>query len=170
MNQSGAAVQWLFPDTTEGEEWQELREEQQELEEEKKNLEQERKKLEREKREFQWNRQIEEQRMQRERQLFEMKWKILEEELVKLAKDKQDFEWEKEQYCSNTASDCFSEENGQQIIKGELFFSGVKSEGALKKRYKDLIKIFHPDNAAGDNNTLLEINREYDNLKRAFEG
>lgn len=112
---------------------------------------------------------MEEQRMAREKQLFDMKWKILEDELVKLAKEKQDVEWAKEQYCGSS-QDCFIEENGQQIVKGELFFSGVRSEGALKKRYKDLIKIFHPDNVAGDNNTLLEINREYDNLRKAFEG
>lgn len=101
--------------------------------------------------------------MAREKQLFDMKWKILEEELVKLAKEKQDVEWAKEQNCSMATG-------GQQTVKGELFFSGVRNEGALKKRYKDLIKIFHPDNEAGDNNTLLEINREYDNLKKAFEG
>ena len=38
-------------------------------------------------------------------------------------------------------------------------------EISLKKRYKDLIKIYHPDNLAGDTGTIQEINREYDKLK-----
>ena len=55
-------------------------------------------------------------------------------------------------------------------IRGEMFFAGVTSELALKKRYKDLIKIYHPDNISGDTNTIQEINREYDELKDRLEG
>ena len=51
-----------------------------------------------------------------------------------------------------------------------MFFAGVSSELALKKRYKDLIKIYHPDNISGDTNTIQEINREYDELKDRLEG
>ena len=54
------------------------------------------------------------------------------------------------------------------VVKGELFFIGVQSEIALKKRYKDLIKIYHPDNMCGDTETLQEINREYDRLRSLF--
>lgn len=165
MSQSGAATaQWLFEDTAEGEyQRQSLRKEKQRLAEEKR-------KLEKEKRDFHCKKQLEEKRLAQEKQLFEMKWKILEQELQKLAKDRQDIELEKEQYYSNATRNCYVEEKGQRIIRGELFFSGVGNEHALKKRYKELIKIFHPDNIDGDNDTLLEINREYDNLKKAFEG
>lgn len=47
-----------------------------------------------------------------------------------------------------------------------LFFRGVNDTLSLKKRYKDLLKIFHPDNIAGDKETVLSITQEYDNLKR----
>ncbi|WP_075720207.1 hypothetical protein [Roseburia sp. 499] len=163
MSQSGATAQWLFQDTAEGEyQRQNLRRERQKLAEEKRLLE-------KEKREFHCKKQLEEKRLAQEKKLFEMKWKILEDELQKLARDRQDIELEKEQYYSNMNENCYVEGNGQRIIKGELFFSGVGNERALKKRYKELIKIFHPDNVDGDNDTLLEINREYDNLKKAFE-
>ena len=48
-------------------------------------------------------------------------------------------------------------------------FQGVKNPLALKKRYKDLIKIFHPDNVAGDKEMIQKINIEYENLKHDFD-
>ena len=50
----------------------------------------------------------------------------------------------------------------------KLFFKGVDSELALKKRYRELTKIFHPDNLNGDTDTLKCINREYDALKKVY--
>ena len=164
MSQSGAATaQWLFQDTAK---W----EYQQDLEEERQKLAEEKRKFEKERTEFHWKKQIEEKRLAQEKQLFEMKWKILEKELQKVAKEKQEIELEREQYYSKASGNYFEGGTEQKVIKGELFFSGVRTESALKTRYRELIKIFHPDNAAGDTNTLQEINREYDCLKRAFEG
>ncbi|MCI9373516.1 MAG: hypothetical protein HFI52_08950 [Lachnospiraceae bacterium] len=48
-------------------------------------------------------------------------------------------------------------------------FRGVKNPLALKKRYKDLIKIFHPDNVAGDKEMIQKINREYESLKHEYD-
>lgn len=48
-------------------------------------------------------------------------------------------------------------------------FRGVKNQLALKKRYKDLIKIFHPDNVAGDKEMIQRINKEYENLKHEYD-
>ena len=39
---------------------------------------------------------------------------------------------------------------------------------ALKKRYKDLMKIYHPDNICGDQEILIKINEEYEELKSRF--
>ncbi len=50
-----------------------------------------------------------------------------------------------------------------------VFFQGVNNPLALKKRYKDLIKIFHPDNLAGDKDVIQRINREYESLKKEYE-
>ena len=50
-----------------------------------------------------------------------------------------------------------------------LFFKGVDSSAALKKRYKALLKIYHPDNAGGDKEVLQAISAEYEILSRNIE-
>ena len=42
-----------------------------------------------------------------------------------------------------------------------LLFRGAGNPLALRKRYKDLVKIFHPDNLFGDEELAQSINREY---------
>ena len=39
----------------------------------------------------------------------------------------------------------------------------------MKKRYKDLLKIFHPDNLCGDREVVQIINAEYTNLNQEFD-
>ncbi|MCI9137587.1 MAG: molecular chaperone DnaJ [Lachnospiraceae bacterium] len=137
------------------------------LEEERQKLEEDKRKFEWEKREFYYRKKMEERRFEEETRLFQMKWKILESELQKLAREKQDIAMEKER--------CHQEFNQHKSYtvpikdgEAELFFSGVNNELALKKRYKELIKIYHPDNLAGDTVTLQMINRTYDILKKQF--
>ncbi len=50
-----------------------------------------------------------------------------------------------------------------------VFFRGVNDSLSLKKRYRDLLKIFHPDNVAGDKETVISITEEYDQLKESLE-
>lgn len=100
--------------------------------------------------------------LEQEKRLFEMKWKLLETELMRLAEDKKRMEQERKEYQS------LQLEKSSQKVHYEMFFVGVNNKLTLKKRYKDLIKIFHPDNVAGDKTTLQEINREYDTLKNIF--
>ncbi len=50
-----------------------------------------------------------------------------------------------------------------------MLFKGVNSYMTLKKRYKDLVKMFHPDSIAGDNDMILMINKAYDKKKREYE-
>lgn len=47
---------------------------------------------------------------------------------------------------------------------GFVYFAGVQNMMELKKRYRDLLKIYHPDNHSGDENTLLMIKKEYDEI------
>lgn len=51
----------------------------------------------------------------------------------------------------------------------DVLFKGVNNYMALKKRYKDLMKMYHPDAMAGDNEMVLAINRVYDKLKAQYE-
>ena len=89
-------------------------------------------------------------------------FKILEEELRKLASEKEKIQRQKAYYSS--LSDSRSGGGAGSIVKGELFFSGVGSRQSLKKRYKDLVRIYHPDNVDGDTDTIQEINSEYSKL------
>lgn len=100
---------------------------------------------------------------QQEKQ-FQIKWDMLIKETERLAEDKDQFERKKSFYSHVEAYEVAEETGESNIVNGEMFFSGVSTEKALKKRYRDLIKIYHPDSEGGDNETIQEINREYDNL------
>ena len=139
------------------------------LEQLRRDLEEAQAELEQKKKEFDRKQDIadarnrfERRQIEQEKRLFDLKWKILEDELTKLAADRRKVEQER------VACQEIRESQRIQRLHYELFFMGVNDRQALKKRYKDLIKIFHPDNLAGDKSTLQEINREYDTLKQIF--
>ena len=143
------------------------------LEEERRALDEQKRIFELEQEAFCRRVEIEDRRLEQQQKLFDMKFKILEEELVKLATEKQHVERQKAFYRRvNDFEQTQRQEQRQavesKIVKGELFFSGVGSKQSLKKRYKDLIKIYHPDNLDGDDSTVQAINREYDHLRKLF--
>ena len=70
-----------------------------------------------------------------------------------------------EEEVSPKASDEDGTENTLTVV--QLLFRGVNNPLALRKRYRDLIKIFHPDNLFGDGELAGQINKEY--LKRKQE-
>lgn len=139
------------------------------LENERRELEEERRILEQERRDFNRRVEIEDRRLEQQQKLFDMKFKILEEELMKLATEKEQVRKQKDFYRKVSEYN-FQEASAQKqassgnVVKGEMFFSGVASKQSIKKRYKDLIKIYHPDNLDGDKDTVQEINSEYNKL------
>lgn len=64
----------------------------------------------------------------------------------------------------------FSKEKEKEDEKGTpteipiVYFAGVNALDALKKRYHDLLKIYHPDNQNGDTAASQQIQQEYDYL------
>ena len=141
------------------------------LEDEKKRLQMRREKLERERKDFCRQREADARFRAQEEYVLQMKQQVLEDELRKLADEKQHMERKREFYDRVRQFQQKQEPTApknRSIVKGELFFIGVQSEIALKKRYKDLVRIYHPDNICGDTETLQEINREYDRLRTAF--
>lgn len=112
-------------------------------------------------------------KLKEEEAFFDKKFKILEMGFASLAADKKTFEaqkrafefrrkYEQNQQMDDDSSD-FSTLAGQTY-----FFRGVTHHLALKKRYRDLIKIYHPDNMDGDKNALLQINKEFEQMKKAL--
>lgn len=131
------------------------------IQQEKDMLLEERKRLEKEKARIAMMR----RRLDDDKQLFDKKTEVLILELRRLANDRERLEKEKA---------AFAERKNREIRKREteamprMFFMGVNNELALKKRYRDLLKIFHPDNACGNTDAVLCINREYDALKNYY--
>jgi len=160
-----AFQRWYFKKTVE------LEHDKRALEDEKKRFEMQRAKLERERRDFCRQKEADARFREQAEYVLRMKQQVLEDELRKLANEKQYMERQREFYDRVKQFQQKQEQVPQKkrpVVKGELFFTGVQSEIALKKRYKDLIKIYHPDNMCGDTETLQEINREYDRLRTVF--
>ena len=124
--------------------------------------------LELEREEFARTKAIEEKRLEQQRSLFETKWKMLEDEWRKLAMEQEQLRLKKQFYARVEEFD--RKKPGRNEIGVSEFFSGVNTASSLKKRYKDLIKIFHPDNLSGDTVVIQKINREYEQLKKSMAG
>ena len=161
-----AFQQWFFKKTIE------IEHDRRKLEDDKRRLALQREKLERERRDFCRQKDADARFRAQEEYVLQMKQQVLEDELRKLADEKQHLERKREFYDRvrqfQQKQEPHREPENPSIVKGELFFIGVQSEIALKKRYKDLVRIYHPDNICGDTETLQEINREYDRLRMVF--
>lgn len=108
---------------------------------------------------------LEQEKLSGEKEVFRQQKKVLEIGFQKLAADKEMFQAEVKKY---------KEEQGQKQMalpasfRGPGFFGGVTGYSSLKKRYKELIKVFHPDNKNGDSFTVACINKEYEILKEKY--
>ena len=111
----------------------------------------------------------ERQRLKEDNQFFEKKMAILQGGFSQLDIDRRrlEKEWAKFSLEKELLGERSTYDNGLDV---SVFFQGVSNPLSLKKRYKDLIKIFHPDNLAGDKEIIQRINKEYESLKRNYEG
>lgn len=132
-------------------------------------MEQERMQLNIAKAHFLRQQEFEETRKKHEEKLLETKRQILEGELYKLAEEKKQFEQKKSFYDQVDSYQKDDIRKKPASVQGTLFFAGVNSQSSLKKRYKDLLKIYHPDNKCGDTDTIQEINREYKRLLESMK-
>lgn len=108
-------------------------------------------------------------RLKQEESFFDQKMEILkggfaqlEAERRELEKNRLMLEAEKKVYKDSV-------KQNREVDLAEVLFQGVKSPLALKKRYRDLIKIFHPDNIAGDHEMVLRINKIYEELRMYYD-
>lgn len=103
-----------------------------------------------------------------QKRLFDKQWQIMENGIRQLAVDKERFEHEKEVYRDKIYRE--ARRNYAPASNVKLLFRGVNDSASLKKRYKELNKIFHPDNTHGDTELIKAINEEYEIQKRYFLG
>ena len=143
--------------------------EKKEIEELRKKLFEDRERLRKESDEVDNRIVIERQRLKQDEMFFDKKMDILKNGFEALEADRK---------ALKKARSVFEEE--RSILNGSIrrakneetylfLFKGVNSLLSLKKRYKDLLKIFHPDNMAGDHEMVLAINQIYEDLKKSYE-
>ena len=110
---------------------------------------------------------LEQKRIKDDNLFFEKKMDILKEGYRQLETDKRKLEKERARF--NLEKELWE---GESRVSGmgdvaSALFRGVTNPLALRKRYKDLLKIFHPDNLCGDGELVQMINREYERRKKA---
>lgn len=112
---------------------------------------------------------VERRRLKQDEEFFERKMAILKNGFAQLDEERKKFEREKISFeTRKDARTSLSRHEKSQDV-ADLLFQGVESQLALKKRYKDLLKMFHPDNIAGDHEMVVVVNKTYERLKREYE-
>ena len=111
----------------------------------------------------------EQKRLKEENLFFEKKMAILIDGFRQLDEDRRAFENKRKELEDRTSHS--QESYGGPLLEESvrLLFRGANNPLALRKRYKDLVKIFHPDNLFGDEELAQSINREYIRRKNKEE-
>lgn len=156
---------WLFLENVK------LNQQRQQLESDIEDLNRQKAEFENEKKHHDRELELKEKKLSREKDLFEKQWKIVERELVRMAKDRDRMAREKAyiQREKDELKRLRQAAPSELSVRSGTFFLGVSSLSGLKKRYRELMKVYHPDNENGDENTVLFINKEYEKLKPRFE-
>ncbi|MGN0374036.1 MAG: hypothetical protein ACI4EN_00930 [Butyrivibrio sp.] len=145
------------------------------LEEDRKQLEEDRKAFEAEKRETLMRLEdrktfarVQAKRLEMGEELIKQKLEVLHEEYTRLAREKARLDNERKTFEARKAAAGPPKVNKAVFANTGILFNGVDSELALKKRYRDLLKIFHPDNMNGSTEAIQSINMEYNSLKKMY--
>lgn len=110
----------------------------------------------------------ERKRLKEENLFFDKKMAILQDGFRQLEIDRKNMErerisFEKEQELLSRRASYGCCGDGSIV---EILFRNATNPLALRKRYRDLVKIFHPDNIAGDEELVQMINREFARRRR----
>ena len=111
----------------------------------------------------------ERQRLRQETQFFDKKMEILQDGFKALEEDRRQLDRERkafEQARLVGGPDVVLDGDGDYDEIAGFLFVGVTGAIALRKRYRDLVKIFHPDNLFGDERLSQAINREFQRRKK----
>lgn len=103
-------------------------------------------------------------KLNNDKALFDQRLKILNNGFEQLNADKKKLETE---FIRLEREKSFQREDEYDAL--DMLFRGVNSALTLKKRYKDLMKMFHPDNVSGDAYMVQLINQEYSALCRQYD-
>ncbi len=107
---------------------------------------------------------MERKRLKEENLFFDKKMAILQAGFQQLDADRKSFEREKKRFIAEKTEKQYSVPESN--IVETLFRSASSNPLALRKRYRDLVKIFHPDNVFGDEELVQLINKEFMRRRR----
>ena len=114
----------------------------------------------------------ERQRLKQDEMFFDKKMEILKSGFADLERDRRMLEADKIRFEAREVYYGDDDIPGANAPIARAMFKGITNPLLLKKRYKDLVKIYHPDNMAGDHELFRAITLEYERLqvKIANEG
>lgn len=110
----------------------------------------------------------ERKRLKEENLFFEKKMAILQDGFRQLDEDRQKFDRERRLFAQERLVQSQRSEN-QKLLGdnlAEILFRNASNPLALRKRYRDLVKIYHPDNLFGDEELIQLINKEFSRRRR----
>lgn len=112
---------------------------------------------------------LERKRLREESMFFDKKMAILQNGFRQLEDDRKAVNRQKEALERECVHSLSENAAGGTLPEdaARILFRGISNSLALRKRYKDLVKVFHPDNLFGDEELVQMINREY--LRRRRE-
>ncbi|MCR5502682.1 MAG: hypothetical protein K6F53_06720 [Lachnospiraceae bacterium] len=140
-----------------------------EIEELKQEIIEERRRLQEESDEVHQKILSERKRLKQEELFYTKKLEILKNGFQSLEADRKALEAARKQFERDQLEFSGSVRRVQDLDSAAVLFQGVSSFMSLKKRYKDLLKIYHPDNMNGDHEMVLTINQMYEELKKSYE-
>lgn len=106
---------------------------------------------------------MERKRLKEENLFFDKKMAILEAGFRQLEVDRKNFEKQKKLFTEQQSQ---KQPISEKSSIAEVLFRSVTNPIGLRKRYRDLVKIFHPDNLFGDAELAQLINKEFIKRKR----
>lgn len=113
--------------------------------------------------------QLERKRLKEENLFFDKKMEILQDGFRQLDEDRRRFECDRNAFEQEKV---LLRENAQGRAIGnvaEALFRNATNPLTLRKRYRDLVKIFHPDNLCGDEELIQLINKEFTNRREQMQ-
>ncbi len=103
-------------------------------------------------------------KLNNDKALFDQRLQILNNGFEQLNSDKKKLESE---FIRLEREKMYQRENEYDAL--DLLFRGANTPLTIKKRYRDLMKMFHPDNVSGDQDMVQLINQEYSALCRQYD-
>ena len=146
---------WLFRENMR------IQQERKELEDSRDKFLEERIKTQREMDELKHRIVLERKRLKEENLFFDKKMAILTDGFRKLEEDRRKFERDKRISEEKRASRRRIVYDAVDDDIVSILFRNANNPLALRKRYRDLVKIFHPDNLFGDAELMQSINKEF---------